>query len=196
MAADPLLLLVLAFLGACGARVAARACRVSDPALARALGLPLALSAVLLVAGLLATSLPLWACLLLALALCGLAARACRGPAPEDEVEPFSRGLRWLLGFVLVASVFYLHTSQLSRPEDDFWIHYPVTRSLLRGNIPPVNPFFPDLTLQGHYGRHLLLATLSYAVGGDTLRTLPASRVCPRTPSPRAGRSDGRPVIR
>lgn len=171
MAADPILLLVLALLGACGARVAARACRVSDPSLAMALGLPLALSVVLLVAGVLARSLPLWACLLGALAVAGLAARSFTAPPPDPEVEPFSRGMRWLLAFVLAASLFYLHASQLARPEDDFWIHYPVTRSLLRGNIPPVNPYFPDLPLQGHYGRHLLLATLSYAVGGDTLRT-------------------------
>lgn len=171
MAADALLLLVLAFLGACGARVAARACRVSDPSLAGALGLPLALSVVLLAAGLLARVMPLWGCLALAGALVGVAAWSASQESPEREAQDFTSGQRWLLAFVLLASVFYLHTSQLARPEDDFWIHYPVTRSLLKGNIPPVNPYFPDLPLQGHYGRHLLLATMSTAVGGDTLRT-------------------------
>lgn len=172
MPADALLLLVLAFLGACGARVAARACRVSDPSLAGALGLPLSLSVVLLVAGLFARALPLWACLALAAALVGGAAwGASSQESPDRDAQDFSSGQRWLLSFVVLASLFYLHTSQLARPEDDFWIHYPVTRSLLKGNIPPVNPYFPDLPLQGHYGRHLLLATLSTAVGGDTLRT-------------------------
>jgi len=170
MLADPVLLLVLALLGAGGARIAARACRVSDPSLARALGLPISLSLLLLVAEALVRFVPVWVCLAGALALVGLLARACRAPLPEPEVEPLTKGMRWLVGLVLVASVFYLHLNQLARPSDDFWIQYPLTRSLFRGNFPPVNPYFPDLPLQGQHGRPLLMATLSSALGGDTLR--------------------------
>ena len=171
MIADPVLLLVLALLGAGGARFAARACRVADPSLAWALSLPLALSALLLVVETLAPILPLWACLLVGLALVGAAAGFSRAPAPEPEFQPMDRGLRWLVAILLGSLVFYLHTTQLTRPADDFWIQYPLTRSLVKGTFPAVNPYYPDLPLQGHRGRPLLLATLSTTVGGDTLRT-------------------------
>ncbi len=171
MIADPVLLLVLALLGAGGARFAARACRVADPSLARALGLPLALSALLLVAEILAPFLPLWACLVAGLALVGALAWNSRAPTPDPEFEPLDRGLRRLVLLLLGCLVFYLHTTQLARPADDFWIQYPLTRSMVKGSHPAVNPYYPDLPLQGHPGRPLLLATLSTAVGGDTLRT-------------------------
>ena len=170
MIADPALLHVLALLGAGGARIAARACRVADPSLAAALGLPLALSGLLLLCSFLARFLPLWACLGLGLALVGLGARQARGPLPEPEFRPLDRKLRWLVGLALGATLLYLHASQLARPADDFWIQYPLTRSILTGNFPPVNPYFPDLPWEGRPGRPVLLATLSCAVGGDTLR--------------------------
>ncbi len=171
MIADPVLLLVLALLGAGGARFAARACRVADPSLAWALGLPLALSALLLVVETLAPILPLWTCLVVGLALVGAAAGFSRTPEPEPEFQPLDRGLRWLVVVLLGSLVFYLHTTQLTRPADDFWIQYPLTRSLVKGTFPAVNPYYPDLPLQGHHGRPLLLATLSTSVGGETLRT-------------------------
>jgi hypothetical protein len=171
MIADPVLLLVLALLGAGGARFAARACRVADPFLSWALGLPLALSALLLVSETLVPILPLWACLLVGLALVGAVAWFSRAPAPEPEFQPLDRGLRWLVALLLASLVFYLHITQLIRPADDFWIQYPLTRSLVKGTFPAVNPYHPDLPLQGDRGRPLLLATLSTTVGGDTLRT-------------------------
>lgn len=59
-----------------------------------------------------------------------------------------------------------MHTREVLGPEDDYWIHFPVISLLHRGEFPPPNPFFYDLSLHGHFGRDYLIAVLGWLSGG------------------------------
>jgi hypothetical protein len=59
-----------------------------------------------------------------------------------------------------------MHTREVLGPEDDYWIHFPLISLLARGEFPPPNPFFYDLSLHGHFGRDYLIAVLSWLAGG------------------------------
>lgn len=87
----------------------------------------------------------------------------------EAEPKPITRweaaGLLLLVGLCY----FVVHTREMLAPEDDFFIHFPEIALLSRGCIPPVNPFLPEFTLMGHFGRDLWLAILSRLNGNDIL---------------------------
>jgi hypothetical protein len=54
---------------------------------------------------------------------------------------------------------------QCAEIDDDFWIHSPVQSLVEFRGIPPGHPYFPELTLQGHYGRDLVISGLAYLLG-------------------------------
>ncbi len=77
--------------------------------------------------------------------------------APEPETSEIS----WLeasllLGFCLMV-VMVTNAGQLHSPDDDYWLHTPLQAHLKDGSFPPLNPFFSNLELKGHYGRDLLI---------------------------------------
>ena len=72
-------------------------------------------------------------------------------------------GLLWLLAY------FVMHTHEVRAPEDDFFVHFPVISLLARGHYPPLNPFFAQLPLFGHFGRDLLISLLTHLNGDNIL---------------------------
>lgn len=77
----------------------------------------------------------------------------------------------WLLGLSAAAVLLYTHYAQMRFLDTDNWIHEPLIASYIQGLFPPRNPFFPELTLNGHYGRDLLVAVLTPR-GRDPLGTV------------------------
>lgn len=90
--------------------------------------------------------------------------------APLSRVS-FSKGQYALIFLFFAAAYFVMHNREVIRPEDDYWIHFPLIAMLSRGNFPPPNPFFYDLTLHGHFGRDYLLAMLSQVCGHNIMVT-------------------------
>lgn len=87
------------------------------------------------------------------------------------KAEPMSdfgfSAFQWgAFGTLLTAANLVMHTREAVGPEDDYWIHFPLISLLNRGEFPPPNPFFNDLTLHGHFGRDYLVAVLGW-YGGD-----------------------------
>lgn len=66
---------------------------------------------------------------------------------------------------------FSTNASQFGLADQDFWIHTPLQRFLLDGQFPPLNPYFPELELHGHYGRDLLIVSTSWLSGWDVFRS-------------------------
>lgn len=157
---------------ACLGRSAARRClRIDDPGLAWAAGLPTALAILLVIISIGAAYLPLWGTFgLLLLTLVSAHIWAPEAP-PAAESPGFSRALLLTLAASAVIVAFYVHSTQLLGPSDTFWATYPITSSIIEGNIPPLNPYFPDLKLAGRYNAEITTATLSYASGCEPLLT-------------------------
>ena len=89
-------------------------------------------------------------------------------PAPgliADNLNP----LTWLfIAAALSIVVLYCNWGQVQNLDDDFWIHTPIQTELLKGGYPPHNPFFPELFLNGHFGRDLLIVCFTYLTGYTT----------------------------
>ncbi len=77
--------------------------------------------------------------------------------------------MQWACFMTLLSTAsLVMHTREVLGPEDDYWIHFPLISLLHRGEFPPPNPFFDDLTLHGHFGRDYLIAVLGWLAGGGT----------------------------
>ncbi|MBI3925169.1 MAG: hypothetical protein HY319_06485 [Armatimonadetes bacterium] len=87
------------------------------------------------------------------------------------EIPRLSRGLAVSLAVSSVCVLFYTAYAQMRFLDTDNWIHEPLIASYIKGVFPPVNPYVPESPLTGHYGRDLLMATLSPA-GADPLGTV------------------------
>ena len=66
---------------------------------------------------------------------------------------------------LLTAANLVMHTREAIGPASDYWIHFPLISLLNRGEFPPPNPFFDDLTLHGHFGRDYLVAIIGWYAG-------------------------------
>lgn len=84
--------------------------------------------------------------------------------------EPLLPTPRWvsrLLGGLSLLVLVYSNAQQIALTDDDYWIHT-AHQGLMRNNyFPPVNPFFSDIPMNGHYGRDLMIVILSYMSGLD-----------------------------
>ena len=76
------------------------------------------------------------------------------------------------LACAFAVSYFYLHSQQVLYPENDYLTHFPLIGLLARGNFPPPNPYYPEVSLHGHFGRDYLIALLSRSTGGDHVFTI------------------------
>ncbi len=88
------------------------------------------------------------------------------------EIQPFGLSpWQWGVFMTLLSMAnFVMRVREGVGPEDDYWIHFPLIALLNRGEFPPPNPFFYDLSLHGHFGRDYLIAVLGwYAGGGESL---------------------------
>ena len=55
---------------------------------------------------------------------------------------------------------------QMKKSDNDFFPHAPIMAFFLRDIFPPRNPLYPEFSLQGHYGRDLVISALSVPFGG------------------------------
>lgn len=99
---------------------------------------------------------------LLLLAGFALRKRCEASPLVWPKLHPKVAQGAGLLGLCMFA---YLNMCQNQSPDDDFWIHFPLQGQLMTESPPPVHPFFPEIVMNGHFGRDLLIATLSHHLG-------------------------------
>jgi hypothetical protein len=95
------------------------------------------------------------------------AAAARRAPDPPRSLTRLGRAESVSLLIAVLAVWIFSNLLQIVTVDDDYWLHTPLQARMLRGVIPPCNPFFPDLVLGGHYGRDLLVASTSLLSGRD-----------------------------
>ncbi len=97
---------------------------------------------------------------LIPLLLLGLLA-LLRCPQLHLEWPELSRATRVTLLFLCLAVVAYTNLYQSLFPDPDYWIHFPLQHTLRETSPPVVHPFFPEIRLNGHYGRDLLIAAVA-----------------------------------
>lgn len=70
---------------------------------------------------------------------------------------------RWWWGkaVLLFLILFYVGFAQYRYLDTDNWIHEPLIGGYTLGLFPPVHPYFPEAAMNGHYGRDLLIGTLT-----------------------------------
>lgn len=168
---DILLIIVLLILAGGGYKIATAGLEIYDSSLAKAMALPIGLVVLIGLTTLLAPWLPLWGCLLSCLILFAIIWLVVKTPQVQGTTPtPFTRGQKLLLLVTISAALFYVHAVQLLAFAPDFWSLYPISRSLIKSGLPVVHPFFPWISLNGHFSKQLLIATLAGAVGQDTIR--------------------------
>lgn len=168
---DILLIIVLLILAGGGYKIAAAGLEIYDDSLAKAMALPIGLVFLIGLATLLAPWLPLWGCLLVCLVLMAAVGLSVKIPQVQGAMPPpFSRGQKLLLFITISASLFYVHAAQLLTLAPDFWSFYPISRSLIKSGLPVTHPFFPWISLNGHFSKQFLIASLAGAIGQDTIR--------------------------
>ncbi len=89
-------------------------------------------------------------------------------PASARYGPGLSRAERYGLGLAMVFIWLLTNLVQVASVDDDYWLHTPVQARMLRGTLPPTNPYFPELILGGHFSRDLLIASASLLTGRDT----------------------------
>lgn len=164
-------LLLWMWLSILGFLVTRRVLRTSDPWLTFGAAVPVAL--VLL----LGTSFPLarmfghpqgWVLAAISLFVTTVLLYAKRANSGAKELEDFGFSpFQWGCFMTLLTTAgLVMHTREALGPEDDYWVHFPLISLLNRGEFPPPNPFFHDLSLHGHFGRDYLIGVLGWFNGG------------------------------
>jgi hypothetical protein len=101
---------------------------------------------------------------------------AKRKSGSVEEIKPFGFSpLQWgCFMTLLTAANLVMHTREAIGPASDYWIHFSLISLLNRGEFPPPNPFFNDLTLHGHFGRDYLVAIIGWYAGDgiEMLKTI------------------------
>ncbi len=75
--------------------------------------------------------------------------------------QAMSRWQGGLLVFSTFVVLVFTQYHQVHVLDGDRWLHDSQIVAFQRGIYPPVNPLFPDLAMNGHFGRDLLMATLT-----------------------------------
>lgn len=84
---------------------------------------------------------------------------------PPATWTPMTRAGKWGLGVLSAIVIVYTHYNQVHVLDTDRYLHDAHIVAFGRGIYPPVNPFFPDLAMNGHFGRDLFMATLNSGAG-------------------------------
>ncbi len=145
--------------------VARRVLRERDPFLAGALAPLLGCSAVLVAANAGLRGMHLAAAISIPAFLLAFVPRTRYRTTESTGVQ------KVLVVLATLAVVMYTHYAQMRFLDTDNWIHEPLISSYRVGLWPPHNPFFPELTLNGHYGRDLLVSVFT-PPGQDPLGTV------------------------
>lgn len=107
------------------------------------------------------------ATLALMIAAAGLIAWRCPAqPLCRTRLHP---GTQVFLLLALMVLYLFANSQQSADIDDDYWIHTPLQGLMRSGNFPPTNPFFPEIPMNGHYGRNLILVTVGWLSGWDVL---------------------------
>lgn len=80
---------------------------------------------------------------------------------PSLDWPAMTRGAKISLSLLCLLVVGYTHYHQVHVLDGDRWLHDAQIVAFQRGVYPPVNPLFPELAMNGHFGRDLLMATLT-----------------------------------
>ena len=72
----------------------------------------------------------------------------------------------WTLGLLCLIVVVFTHHHNVNVLDTDRYLHDAHIVAFSRGVYPPVNPFFPHLAMNGHFGRDLMMSVLT-APGAD-----------------------------
>lgn len=80
---------------------------------------------------------------------------------PKLKSPGLSRNQWLLLGLSAAVVTLFTCYHQVRFLDTDNWIHEPLIASYTLGILPPVNPFSPELAINGHYGRDLVMATMT-----------------------------------
>ena len=133
-----------------------------------ALSFATALAAVLFIVNPLFYFMPLQLATHIAFALMAAASIALKMmPVEPLHFEKIKRSHLIVIVLSLLAIVLFTNYLQVSQLDDDYWIHMPLQGLFLKGQFPPVHPFFPYIELPGHYGRDLTISILSVYAGED-----------------------------
>lgn len=159
-------MLALALIGVFSWMLIRRALQEDSPLLAVGLSYSLACLLLLALANLSLDGWPAW--LVMALLLLPLSKKA----APKLAWPGFSRPTNVVLTLGALLVVVFTNLSNNLAPDDDFWIHFPLQGLLEQGGLPVRHPFFPEIVMNGHYGRDLLLAAISRHAGISPLHSL------------------------
>lgn len=79
-------------------------------------------------------------------------------PPKMDRLEKWQR---WVLGFLCLIIVLFTHHHNVNILDTDRYLHDAHIVAFSRGVYPPVNPFFPELAMNGHFGRDLMMSVLT-----------------------------------
>ncbi|MGE0490651.1 MAG: hypothetical protein AB7S38_15710 [Vulcanimicrobiota bacterium] len=82
-------------------------------------------------------------------------------PAEKPQWLPLTRFEKGALGLLLLCTLVYTHYSGVRVFDSDRYLHDSHIVAFQRGIYPPVNPFFPELAMNGHFGRDLLMSALT-----------------------------------
>jgi hypothetical protein len=67
----------------------------------------------------------------------------------------------WVLGGLCLIVVVFTHHHNVNILDTDRYLHDAHIVAFSRGVYPPVNPFFPHLAMNGHFGRDLMMSVLT-----------------------------------
>lgn len=110
-----------------------------------------------------------WITVILMLIFLLLSVRSNAGPAAKEQDAKKNPYISYCLSICAVLIFFYTILSLLMCRDDDAIIHFPNFALLAKDYFPLINPFFPEFTLNGHYGRDLFISFLSIISGIDPL---------------------------
>ena len=82
-------------------------------------------------------------------------------PSPGLHSAELSRRWKLIVGLTLLVVLGYTQYAQMRFLDTDNWVHEPLIAFYMRGLWPPIHPYFPDIQLNGHFGRDLLMAVLT-----------------------------------
>ena len=74
-------------------------------------------------------------------------------PGEKPQWLALTRFEKGVLGLLVVCTLVYTHYNGVRVFDSDRYLHDSHIVAFQRGIYPPVNPFFPELAMNGHFGR-------------------------------------------
>jgi hypothetical protein len=84
----------------------------------------------------------------------------------RPQMDSLKKWQAWVLGILCLIVVVFTHHHNVNILDTDRYLHDAHIVAFSRGVYPPVNPFFPHLAMNGHFGRDLMMSVLT-TLGSD-----------------------------